>query len=73
MKKSEFFRRAAALFGTASCIACTIISVNLMIWGKILLTEPNLAVVIIEVIIGVTGAILNLYVLFGRAKEVDGD
>ena len=68
MKKSEFIRRAAALFGVTSCISCIIISVNLMIWGKILLTEPNLVVVTLEVMIGVTGAILNLHVLAGRAK-----
>ena len=68
MKKSELFRRVAALFGVASCISCIIISVNLMIWGKILLTEPNMVVVILEVMIGVTGAILNLYVLARRVK-----
>jgi len=72
MKKSELCRRAAALFGVTSCISCNIISVNLMLFGDILLTEPNLAVIILEVIIGVTGTILNLYVLAGRAKEAEG-
>jgi len=69
MKKSELFRRAAALFGATSCISCSIISVNLLLWDKILLTESNLVVVILEVIIGVTGTILNLYILSWRAKE----
>ena len=68
MKKSELYRRAAALFGVTSCISCIIISANLMIWGEMFLTEPNLVVVILEVMIGVTGAILNLYVLARRVK-----
>jgi len=69
MKKNELYSRVAALFGVVSCISCIIISVNLMSYGKILLTEPNLVVVTLEVMIGVTGALLNLYVLAGRAKE----
>ena len=68
MKKNEIFSRLAALFGVVSCISCIVISVNIMSYGKILLTESNPVVVTLEVIIGVTGALLNLYVLAGRAS-----
>ena len=59
-------KQVAALFGAASCIICTIISASILIWGDILLTEPSVVTVTLEALIGVTGTVLNLYVLAGR-------
>ena len=69
MKKGEFCRWAAALFGLTSCISCVFIGINLLLWHRIILTEPKVPVVILELMIGVTGSVLNLYVLIGKAKE----
>jgi len=53
----------AALTGAASSVACFIICVMILINGKILVTEPRVSTLILELGISFTGAVLNIRIL----------
>ena len=63
------FRRLAALFGVVSCIACLVITLSILFWGEILLSERSVPMLLLEVAIGVTGTSLNLRVLINPEAE----
>ena len=56
--------RLIHVFNLAACIACFIISVQLLLYGSIMILDPNPYIVAAEVILSFTTIILNIREVF---------
>ena len=72
MEKVHFL---STLFGTSSCITCLGLTIFVISNGKIMISEPNLNILIIELLIAFMGTITNTYTfvkyLYGVKTEVN--
>jgi len=55
-------RLLGTIFGTSSCISCFVITLFIMLYGTIIIDEPNVSILLIELLVAFTGIIINSYV-----------
>ena len=62
-ERDRLLRRTCALFGASACVACLIITANLLVFRAVELVEPSLVVLALELLVATVGVALNLYYL----------
>ena len=50
------------IFGASSCISCFVITLFILLYGTIMIAEPNLSILLIELLVAFTGTIVNSYI-----------
>ncbi len=50
------------IFGASSCISCFVISLFIILYGTIIIDEPNLSILLIELLVAFIGTIVNSYI-----------
>lgn len=50
------------IFGASSCISCFVITLFILLYGTIMIDEPNLSILLIELLAAFTGTIVNSYI-----------
>lgn len=50
------------IFGTSSCVSCFVITLFILLYGTIMIDEPNLSILFIELLVAFTGTIINSYI-----------
>jgi hypothetical protein len=50
------------IFGASSCISCFVITLFILLYGTIMIDEPNLSILFIELLVAFAGTIINSYI-----------
>jgi len=53
-------KRVLHVLNLTSCICCLVISAQILVYGSIVIVEPNLYVVAVEVVLASTTIVLNI-------------
>jgi hypothetical protein len=59
----------SAIFGISSCIACLILTLFILFYGSIIINEPNVSILIFELLVAFIGTIVNSYVFYKYLNE----